>query len=485
METKPQKRLSTGIAGLDELLHGGLLPQASYLLRGGPGAGKTTAGLHYLEAGRRAGDRCLYISLEESEFRIRSNAALLGIDLSGVEILDISPSSSFFAEVESYDIFAPAEVEREPITRRIVEQIESLNPERVFIDPMTQFRYLSIDAFQFRRQVVSFLRFLVERGATVLFTSERNEMMPDDDLQFMSDGVIDITTSVHGRAIQIIKLRGSDFHSGLHTVRLSERGMTVYPRLEPIGQRTDFDFEQIPSGIPEMDALLGGGIERGTVTLITGPSGVGKTTLGMQFIKEAASRGERSVVYSFEEEQPLLLARCDGIGLPAREMLSKGQIDIVRIEPLRYTPDEFALLVRDEVHRNQTRVIMLDSVAGYSLGLRGENLRERMHALTKYLQNMGVALIVVNEQETIVGDFRATEVGLSYLADTLIFLRLLEVDGDLRKAVGVLKKRLSDYEKSLREFTITSEGIKVGYPLTGLRGILRGVAESVPEAPRK
>lgn len=478
--TRPQ-RLSTGIPGLDRILNGGLVPQASYLLRGGPGAGKSTIGLHFLAAGACIGERCLYITMEESERRIRANAALRNIDLSAVSILDISPSSSFFAEVETYDIFTPAEVEREPITQRIVSQIEVLKPNRVFIDPMTQFRYLSSDAFQFRRQVVSFLRFLVEGGATVLFTSEKSHTIPDDDLQFMSDGVIDMTTSAHGRFIEVIKFRGSDFLRGPHTVKLVDQGVSVFPRLEPIAQKADFDFEVIQSGIPTLDALLDGGIERGTVTLLTGPSGVGKTTLGMQFMKEAAKRGERSVVYSFEEEKALLLKRCDGVGLPAREMLTKGMLEVFKVEPLHYTPDEFACMVQQEVEQNGTRLIMLDSVAGYNLSLRGEDLRARMHALTKYLQNMGVALIVVNEQETIVGDFRATEVGLSYLADTLIFLRYLEADGEMRKAVGVLKKRLSNFEKSLREFAITSQGIQVGSPLKGLRGILRGIPENAAD----
>lgn len=471
------KRLSTGVAGLDEILLGGLLPNQSYLVRGGPGSGKTTLGMHFLSSGQAAGERSLFITLEESEERIRSNAALRGIDLDGVTILDISPSSSFFAEVESYDIFTPAEVEREPITQRIVAQIETLKPERVFIDPMTQFRYLSADAFQFRREVISFLRFLVEKSATVLFTSEKSATLSDDDLQFMSDGVIDISVGNHGRTIEITKLRGSDFRHGQHTLKLLENGFAVFPRLEPNVQHAAFRYEVMPSGIPAMDKLLNGGIERGTVTILTGPSGVGKTTLGMQFMKEAAAHGVRSVVYCFEEEAPLILARCDGIDLPARKMVTEGKLQIVKVEPLRYTPDEFSALVRDEVVRNGTQVVMLDSVSGYNLSLRGDDLRARLHALAKYLQNLGVALIVINEQENIIGDFRATEVGLSYLADTLIFLRFIEMHGEIRKTVGVLKKRLSDYEKTLREFAITAQGIVVGEPLTGLRGILRGIPE--------
>lgn len=480
--TTTNERLSTGIVGLDKITHGGLPPHGSYLVRGGPGAGKTTLGLHFLAAGLRAGQRCLYITLEESEARIRAQAAKRNIDLTGVTILDISPSSSFFSEVESYDIFTPAEVEREPITRQIVEKIEAIMPDRVFLDPMTQFRYLSSDTFQFRRQMVSFLRFLVEHEATVLFTSERGESLSDDDLQFMSDGVIDIANGGHGRSVQIKKLRGSDFQAGPHTLKLVADGMVVYPRLMPNVQQVNFRFDLISSGIPAMDALLAGGIERGTVTVLSGASGasgVGKTTLGLQFMKEAASRGERSIIYSFEEEMELTLKRCDSIELPARAMIAAGNLQITKVEPLQYTADEFDTLVRRDVEERGTRVVMIDSVAGYDLCLRGEDLRSRMHGLAKYLQNLGVAVFIINELETIVGDFRATETGLSYLADNLIFLRFLEINGEMRKAVGVLKKRLSDYERTLREFSITSRGIVIGEPLTGLRGILKGIPEFI------
>lgn len=137
--------------------------------------------------------------------------------------------------------------------------------------------------------------------------------------------------------------------------------------------------------------------------------------------------------------------------------------------------------MRDHVERSGARLVMIDGVAGYTLALRGQDLRRRLHGLAKYLQAKGVALILVNEQETIVGDFRATEVGLSYLADTLVFLRFLEMNGEMRKAIGVLKKRLSDFEKRLREFAITDGGIRIGAPLTGLRGILQGTPDFVDE----
>jgi circadian clock protein KaiC len=475
----PQDRLSTGIPGFDEILHGGLIPGRAYLVRGQPGTGKTILGLHFLSSGVEAGEKSLYITLGEPAEQIRTNAEVLGFDPKGIAFLDLSPSSQFFTEIQTYDIFSPAEVEREPTTQRIIEQVEVLKPQRIFLDAMTQFRYLSPDAFQFRKQVLSFLRFLREQGATVLFTSEGSEEAPDNDLQFMSDGVIHLTFSSEERSVSVSKFRGSDFRSGDHSMRLTQTGMEVFPHLMPEVYRQEFALEVLSSGVPELDELLHGGFERSTITIISGPSGVGKSTLGLQFMKEAAGRGERSVIYAFEERKETLLHRCEGINIPVHAMIERGTLSVVQIEPLHYTPDEFANLVRYEVEQQKARIVMIDSISGYRLSVRGNELVIHIHALCKYLQNMGVAVLLINEVETITGDFRPTEIGISYIADNLVFLRYLEMQGELRKAIGVLKKRMTDFEKTLREFEITRYGIKVGKPLTNLRGILRGTPDWV------
>ena len=475
----PQDRLSTGIPGFDEILHGGLIPGRAYLVRGQPGTGKTILGLHFLSSGAEAGEKSLYITLGESAEQIRTNAEALGFDLKGIAFLDLSPTSQFFTEIQTYDIFSPAEVEREPTTQQIINQVETLKPQRIFLDAMTQFRYLSPDAFQFRKQVLSFLRFLREQGATVLFTSEGSEEAPDDDLQFMSDGVIHLTFSSEERSVSVSKFRGSDFRSGDHSMRLTQTGMEVFPHLMPQVYSQEFALEVLSSGVPELDELLHGGFERSTITIISGPSGVGKSTLGLQFMKEAAGRGERSVIYAFEERKETLLHRCEGINIPVHAMIERGTLSVVQIEPLHYTPDEFANLVRYEVEQQKARIVMIDSISGYRLSVRGNELVIHIHALCKYLQNMGVAVLLINEVETITGDFRPTEIGISYIADNLVFLRYLEMEGELRKAIGVLKKRMTDFEKTLREFEITRYGIKVGKPLTNLRGILKGSPEWV------
>ncbi|MGQ9675545.1 MAG: ATPase domain-containing protein [Chloroflexota bacterium] len=480
MQKSSPDRLSTGVPGLDEVLHGGFIPQRAYMVRGRTGTGKTTLGAHYLAAGAANSEKALFVTFSESEAEIRRDAEERGIDLKNVDCLDLSPTAEPFTQMQTYNVFEPAEVEREPTTRAILERVEAVKPRRVFVDALTQFRYLTRDVFAFRRQVLSFLRYLVDQGATVLFSSEYSPETPDDDLQFISACIIDLAATAQERTVGVIKYHGSDYQSGRHALRLTDRGMVVYPRLVPEAYRRAFAAELLPSGVPELDELLGGGIGRGSVVVISGPSGVGKTSIGLQFAKEAAGRGERSVVYSFEESVDSIIRRSEGINMPVKAMVSHGTLALVPIEPLRYVPDEFASIVREEVEQRQATTIMLDSTRGYTLSLRGEDLIAHLHALARYLSNRNVTTLLISETEYITGEFRATEAGISYLADDIIFLRYFEYGGELHKAIGVLKKRTGDFEKSLRELAITRYGIKVGKPMTGFQGILRGVPQVIP-----
>jgi circadian clock protein KaiC len=474
-------RTSTGVSGLDEILRGGLIANRSYMIRGGPGTGKTILGLHLLHWAAERGQSSLLLTFGESQAELTRNGAALGFAMERLHFLDLSPDSGHFAEAPDYDIFPPSDVERAPLARRIRDEVTSMRPCRVLIDGMTQLRYLSPNSFQFRKEALAFLRFLAESGCTVAFTSESNEG-PDEDLQFIADGVISLESDAGQRRLMVTKFRGSDFRAGYHTLRLSGRGMEVFPRLLPEDFSLPFEPESIPFGLPALDRMLNGGLERGTITILTGPSGVGKTTLGMQFAVAAAARGERAAVYVFEEACASLLRRCEAIGIQAERRLAEGSLSLMQVEPLRYTADEFALMVRDEVEKRRTRVVMIDSVSGYRLSVRDEELVTHLHALSKYLQNMGVAVLLLNEVEAITGDFRITDVGVSYMADNILFLRYLEIRGEMAKALGVLKKRLSDFEKTFREVRITARGIEIGQPLRALRGILSGAPEMADDA---
>jgi circadian clock protein KaiC len=476
-------RLSTGVHGLDHLLNGGLPPKKSYLLRGGPGVGKTTLGLQFLLAGVAAGESVLFISLEEPEEKIRRDAAERSLNLASMNFLDLGPSSEFFQKSLSYDIFSPAEVERDPLTQKIVAHLEQLKPTRVFVDPLTQFRYLATDVFQYRRQVLSFLRYLNELGATVLFTSESSAEAPDEDLQFLSDGILHLERTSHGIVLEIRKLRGSDFIAGRHTVRIAATGLKVFPRLVPAAHSRAYQRDTLSSGLADLDGLLGGGLERGTVTFITGPSGAGKTTLAMQLATSMAENGNRAVVYSFEEELDIMARRCESIGMPLRRLQDAQLLQLQKIEPLHYTPDEFAAVVREAVEQHEARLVLLDSAEGFQLALRGEDLTAHLHALCKYLQHMGVVVLVILETHSLLQLGSTTEIKASYMADNLIILRYVEMQGELRRVISVLKKRLSDFEKTLREYAITPHGLRIGPPLREFRGILTGVPEWQSDTP--
>ena len=458
-------RASTGIAGLDEVLNGGLIDGRTYLISGPPGTGKTTLGWHLLTEGLRHGETALYISFAEPEAELRANAVRSGFDVSGVHVVDLSPSPEIFARAETYDIFSVSEVEREPTTARIVDAVETIRPRRVFVDSMTHLRFLASDGFHFRRQALSFLRYLADKGATVVVTSESTRETPDDDLRFIADGVIELGLDGRSRSLRVLKFRGSSFRTGMHTLVLDQTGASVYPRLIPAQHSAEFSLDLVGSGLPELDQLLHGGLERGTISLISGPTGVGKTTLGVQFMVHAARSGIRSHVYTFDEPADTVLRRCESIGMDVRGMLARGTLAVTDLEALRYGPDEFANMVRRDVQEHGTRIVMLDSVSGYRMSVPGGDLAERIHALGRYLQNVGVTVLLVDELRELTS-FRATEVGISYLADNVIFLRYVErvVDGtaQLRKGIGVLKKRMSDFEKTVREYSISAGGVRIG-----------------------
>ncbi len=475
-DSRSHSRLSTGVEGLDSVLKGGLIPAQAYLLRGGTGTGKTTLGLHFLTQ-TLADEPALFITLGEVESKVRRNATKLGFDLEHVHFLDLSPSADFFTEDKSYDIFSPADVERESVTKQIITRVQDLKPNRIFVDSITQFRYLSGDHYQFHQQVLSFIRYLTDGGATTLFTSESSDYLRDDDLMFLSDGVISLRSSTEGRKIKVEKFRGSGFMEGEHSLKIQSFGIQVFPQLKPDSFGRAIQVKKVSSGVPEIDQLLHGGIESGTVTVVSGPTGVGKTSFGTQFMKEAAGRGVRSVLYSFEEAVEMILLRCEGINIPARAMVENGTLVVESIEALSISPDEFAQRVRQEVEVQGAEIIMIDGLAGYRESVWGMDSNAHVHALCRYLRNMGVTTLLIDEVGSLTGEFKATGQPLSYLADTIIFLRYLEFEGRLRKAIGVLKNRLSSFEPALREFEITRYGLKVGEPLTNLRGILRGIPE--------
>ncbi|WP_081606149.1 ATPase domain-containing protein [Haloferax volcanii] len=470
-------RLSTGISGLDAVLDGGLVPNRTYMVRGESGAGKTIAGYHFLTAGRENDEDVLFISFEESNADLRANAGTLGFDLSEVPILDLSPSPEAFLDDEAYTMLSPSEVEGKSTTTELKEAIEEHDPDRVVIDPLSQLGRLSSDRYQFRQLVSSLLSYLKRSGATTLFTSQPSSGGTDETLAYLCDGSISLSRSDWGRSVRIEKFRGSDSQTGPHAVRIDGgHGMRVFPRLVPGSHHREFTIEPLSSGIDDLDALLGGGIERGSITLVSGPSGVGKSTTGAAFARATAERGERAAVYLFEESKRSFRHRSESVGIPIDDLVDSGNLRVDAVEPLSLSTDEFAQRVRAEVEANDTKFVLIDGTAGYQLSLTDErsDIRRELHALARYLKNMGVTVVLTEEVQQVTGAFHASDNHVSYLADNILFIRYIEVRGEIRKAVGVLKKRFGGFEPTLRSFEIGRDGITVGEPLDELRGILTG-----------
>jgi len=486
------ERLSTGVEGLDQILHGGLLPGQAYLLRGRPGAGKTTLALQFLLEGIRRGEPALYVTLNESEAELRAGAAAHGWELGNLEFLEILPGDEDLSPEGQYSIFHPGDVELAPTTRRITEAMERGKPTRVAFDSLTEVRLLSRDAVRYRRQILALKGFLRARGATTLFLGESAHPEYDLDAATIAHGAIALEQELgpdgmDRRNLRVEKYRGSDYEAGTHAARIVRGGLEVYPRLVAPLNDPEFEPAALTSGIPALDRIFGGGLDRGTCTMIGGNSGVGKSSLGLAFMAAAAAAGDRTVLYSFDEWPAEVIHRCESIGIEVRGPMERGLLQVHKVNPLGLPPEQFCNWVRNSVEQEGTRVVMIDTVNGYELCTRDRvGFISHLQQLVGYLKSRGVTLILVHEIAKITGELTMSETGMSFISDNTVLIKSFEDNGALRKAIGVTRKRLSPHDDRFHEYRVTPQGIRIGVPLTQLRGILGGEpAQGVAPAPRE
>lgn len=474
-------KTTSGTAGLDSVLAGGVPEGHTTIIYGGPGTGKTILALQFLAAGGNG----LYVGFEERERELRRNAEALGMDLSNVDILDLSPKGEQFFTDDPYTVFPPDEVDGDDLLEQIASTLETSTIDRLVIDPLSELRSFLPDDLQFRRKISSLFNALTDRSVTTVCTAQPPTKPSDDDLQFLGNTVLELQRTTNRRTLEVTKYRGSEFASGVHTFRIhSGTGGRVYPKLVPGDHQQEHDQTQLSSNITELDELLGGGIERGSVTVISGPSGVGKTITGTQLLQAAADQGQRGIVYLFEELRTDYLSRATDLGMKIEALAQTGDLEVEEVEALTRSPDEFAAHVREAVEDRNIKFIMLDGIVGYRQGLRGDNsaeaLTRELHALCRYLKRMGVTVVLIEEVQYVTGHFTPTAHQISYLADNILFLRYLETEGRLKKTIGVLKKRYSGFENSLRTFSIdSSAGVQIGEPLSDYHGLLTGMATPV------
>lgn len=475
-----------GIPGLDDILAGGLERDRMFLLEGHPGTGKTTAAIRFLIEGAAKGETCLYITLSETEEELRSTMNAHGLSLEGVEVFELVPPENLLDENQQQSLLYSSDLELGETTRVILEAVERILPSRVVIDSLSEIRLLAQGSLRYRRQVLALKHYFAKRGVTVLLLDDLTTDANDKTVHSVTHGVIQLQELIpeygaERRRLRVLKYRGRRYRGGYHDFTIKTGGLEVYPRIVALEHRTAFERAPMSSGVPALDAILGGGVERGSSALILGPAGTGKSLFAASFATAAIARGEKAAMFVFDEELGLLFARLKDIGIDLQALQDSGSLIVEQIDAAELSPGEFAARVRDCVAERGIQTVVIDSLNGYQAAMPEEQfLVLHIHELLQYLNRQGASTYLTVAQHGLVGDMKAP-IDVTYLADTVILLRYFEAAGLVRRAISVIKKRAGRHEKTIREYDIGPDGLAVGEPLYGFQGVLRGVPQFVGE----
>jgi len=478
------KTILFGNEGLDHVLNGGLPAHRLYLLEGTPGAGKTTLALEFLREGVRCGEKTLYVTLSETAEELSAVAQSHGWSLDDFSVLELSAVENSLAAQREQSILHPWELELSQTVALIKQEVERVQPTRVVLDSLSEMRLLAQDPLRYRRQVLALKQYFSGRSITVVMVDDMSATSRghDNHLHSLCHGVITLyrLTLDFGaarRRLQVQKLRGVDFVAGYHDFVIKKGGLAIYPRLIASTHTANFRSEPVPSGLPELDSMLSGGPLRGTCVLIAGPAGSGKTTIALQYLFEACTRGEACTLYEFDERIGTLLSRAEAFNLNLRPFLDDGTLVIEQIDPAEISPGEFAHRVRQQVEQRGARIIALDSLNGYLAAMAQEQqLILQMHELLAYLSSLGVLTLLINPQRGVLAN-SDDDLNVSYVADSVVLLRFFETAGRIRKAISVVKNRSGGHEDTIREFRVDSLGLRIGTRLADFHRVLSGTPE--------
>lgn len=473
---------ATGIAGLDDILGGGLTPHRLYLIEGDPGSGKTTLALQYLLEGVRRKEPGLYVTLSETKAELAAVARSHGWDLAGIDVVELVASEAELEPENQHTMFQPAEVELGETTKAILNEVERVKPRRVVVDSLSELRMLAQNSLRYRRQILALKQYFAGRECTVLMLDDKTSEAHDLQLQSIAHGVVTLEHlspeyGAERRRLRVVKLRGQRYRGGLHDFNIATGGLDVFPRLVAAEHSGGQEPGVLTGGVAELDALLGGGLDHGTSVLLVGPAGSGKSSVAISYARASAARGERAALFAFDERAETLLRRAKGLGMDLTARLADRSLSLQQVDPAELSPGEFAAAVRRAVDGTDgyppARVVVIDSLNGYLHAMPEEQfLTAQLHELLTYLGHKGVVTFLVMAQHGMLGHMQAP-VDTTYLADTVILFRYFESHGEVRQAISVVKKRSGRHERTIRELTLNG-GIRVGDPLKGFQGVLTG-----------